>query len=230
MTRIHVIYPDPLAPFGRFAQALPAAGAEVVAHHVHAGEPLPAVDVPGVVVLGGRQNVFADAEFGFMPAVRAYVADLVEAGTPVLGVCLGSQLLGTVGGEVTVSAPAGPEFGYTLVHATPAGLADPVIGAMFAAVGSDAMWQPEWHSDAVTMLPPDATLLATSSKYVQAFRMGAAVGVQFHPEATPADIQQWVALTGEGDAAEFAARALEVDPAVDVACHELCRAWVASIG
>lgn len=229
MPRIHVVYPDPLAPFGRFAEWLPAAGAEVVTHHIHAGEHLPPVDVPGVVILGGRQNVYSDEEFAFMPDLRRHVAALVAAQTPVLGVCLGSQLIGSVGGEVTVAAPAGPEFGYALVKATPAGLLDPVMGPVFAAVGGTSMWQPEWHSDAVTALPPEAVLLATSDKYVQAFRVGAALGVQFHPEVTPEDIQKWVVLTGHGDAAALAAKSAEVDAAVDAACRELCRAWVATI-
>lgn len=229
MPRIHVVHPDPIAPFGRLAEALPAAGADVVAHHIHAGEPLPPVDVPGVVLLGGRQNVYADAEHPNMAALRDFTAQLVAAGTPVLGICLGSQLLGTVGGEVTVSAPAGPELGYALVTATAAGLADPVLGPAFAAAGGAQMWQPEWHSDAVTKLPPGAVLLATSDKYVQAFRLGSAVAVQFHPEATPDDVQRWVELTGMGDAEAFAARAVQVDAAVEAACTAMCRAWLAGI-
>ena len=140
------------------------------------GEDVPdVVGLDALVVLGGKAS--ASATDGTVPAERALLADAVRADLPVLGVCLGAQLLAAAaGGEVR----RGPqqEVGLDHVHLTPDGQADPVLGPAALRL---AVFQ--WHGDTWT-LPAGAVRLATTDLYPeQAFRLGrSAYGLQFHVE------------------------------------------------
>src|SRR6478735_3049381 len=90
--------------------------------HVHtakplAGQPLPGHDeVAGAVVMGGPMNVDEVERFPALAAEREWLAAAVERGMPVLGICLGAQLLArALGAEVR--AGEGPEIGFALVEA-----------------------------------------------------------------------------------------------------------------
>jgi len=111
--------------------------------------------------------------------------DAVERGQPLMGVCLGGQLLARVAGA-HVGPAARPEIGWFEIELTPEGASDPVVGALperFEAF--------EWHSYAFDV-PPDGVLLAKSPSCAQAFRVGeAAWGVQFHPEVTHEMLEAW---------------------------------------
>lgn len=232
MTTVHVILSDAEVPLARFGPWLAQPGVEIVRHDLAAGEELPPVDADGVVIMGGRQNAYADDHSPFLPGLRGYITDCVSAGTPVLGVCLGAQLIAAAtGGYVTVGDPRGGEHGYVRVRATPAGEADPVLGPALAAgaAGADEAWVPEMHGDAVTELPPTAELLATSDTYVQAFRVGSALGVQFHPEASPDLLTHWASITG-GDPDAIAAASAVADPQSAAIGAALVTTWVASLG
>lgn len=154
------------------------------------GEALPEVaDLSGLVVLGGNQNAYD-------PTLAA-VADLLRAATearvPTLGICLGAQLLATShGGRVEVNAPAGPERGIIEIRTRPGADADPILGAAVEALGRE-FCAVSMHSDAVTELPAGATWLAASRQYpYQAFRVGSALGVQFHPEVDADMYGSWL--------------------------------------
>lgn len=168
-----------------------------------ASDPLPEVEaLEGLVVLGGRQNAYDPA----LKPVGDLLKEATAAGLPTLGVCLGAQLLATShGGRVEVSAPAGPERGIIDIRTRPGAEADPVIGGVVDALGR-AFPAVSMHNDAVTELPKQATWLASSKQYpYQAFRVGSALGVQFHPEMDPQTYGQW--MTRETDLTEPAAQA-----------------------
>ncbi len=150
-----------------------------------AGEPLPAHgEVDGVVAMGGSMNV---DDLGRHPALaeeREWLAEAVRLRIPVLGICLGAQLLArALGAEVKPGRSA--EIGFATVMIRDPN--DPIIGAL----------APEttvfhWHRD-VFELPVGARSLASSAKTEhQAFRYGNAWGVLFHPEADAALIQDWL--------------------------------------
>jgi GMP synthase-like glutamine amidotransferase len=111
----------------------------------------------------------------------------VGRGQPLLGVCLGGQLLARAAGA-HVGPAARPEIGWFEVELTPEGEADPVLGALpgrFEAF--------EWHSYAFEV-PPGGVLLARNPVCAQAFRVGeAAWAVQFHPEVTREMLEAWKA-------------------------------------
>jgi GMP synthase (glutamine-hydrolysing) len=230
VTTVHVVFNDSEVPLERFGPWLAQPGVEVVRHDLAAGEELPPVDADGVVIMGGRQNAYADDHSPFLPGLRRYITECVTVGTPVLGVCLGAQLIAAAtGGRVTVADPGGGEHGYVQVRATPAGEADPVLGpALAAAERGEAVWVPVMHGDAVTELPPEAELLASSDTYVQAFRVGSALGVQFHPEASPELLTHWATITG-GDPGAIAAASSIADPQSAAVGAALVTTWVASL-
>ena len=140
-------------------------------------------------------------------------------GVPTLGICLGAQLLAVArGGRLQVAAPPGREAGVIDVQWRPEAVGDPVLdGLQDLDLADDrrSTPQPSMHADAVVDLPRGATWLASSATYpYQAFRVGSAWGVQFHPEAGPELLAAWAATHDDVDVdavrAEYARRAEDV--------------------
>jgi GMP synthase (glutamine-hydrolysing) len=159
-----------------------------------AGQALPAHDeVAGAVVMGGPMNVDEVERFPALAAEREWLAEAVERGMPVLGICLGAQLLArALGAEVRPGE--GPEIGFAPVEVSDP--ADPVLGGL--APSTEVL---HWHGD-VFDLPDGARPLASSDRTEhQAFRAGNAWGVLFHPEADFALVEAWLAVPGMIDAA-----------------------------
>jgi GMP synthase-like glutamine amidotransferase len=127
----------------------------------------------------------------WLPGTRRLLRMAVDAGLPTLGVCLGSQLLALACEGTVERGAAGPEYGGCEVRILPEAAADPLLGPLSVAPGG-LVSVVQWHSDAVTALPPGAVLLADSPDYTQAFRVGAcAWGVQFHIETTTEMVARW---------------------------------------
>jgi len=221
-------YPD--TPLGLVGEALKDAeiGTRIVA--AHAGETVPgsAGDWSGLVVLGGEQNALDDAGFPFLPDVCTLIRAFHDAGKPVLGICLGAQLIvRAFGGRNILGQPV--EFGWHQVAPTEEGSSDPVLKEL----GSGAKVF-HWHTDTFE-LPADAIHLATSKQtHHQAFRLGATTySIQFHFEASQAVVRDW--------SEKFAASVEQYDPdwpnRLDAECARngpeadrtglnLARAWV----
>jgi GMP synthase-like glutamine amidotransferase len=136
----------------------------------------------GLIVMGGPQSANDPA----MSAELHFVQQAIDAKTPVLGICLGAQLIAKALGA-HVYRNREKEIGWAPVHFHPAAEEDPVFGGL----PSPAMFF-HWHSEAFT-LPPGADSLAYSDKCrQQAFRYREAVyGIQFHPEITAEMILDW---------------------------------------
>jgi GMP synthase (glutamine-hydrolysing) len=143
-------------------------------------------EVSGVVVLGGEMNVDEVDRHPFLKTVRDLTGEAIERDMPVLGVCLGAQVMArALGAEVTRSPIK--EIGFVRVHATVHGMDDPVLGPF----APDAhVFQ--FHED-VCELPAGADLLFRGdTTAVQAFRFGErAYGVQFHLEVTMTEVTTW---------------------------------------
>ncbi len=150
----------------------------------------PVSELGGVVVMGGPQDADDDERHPGLALERRTLAAAVSADVPVLGVCLGMQLLALALGA-RLHRRHGVEIGFAPVELTGDGVADPVLGALASVSRAPVVLH--WHSDAVE-LPAGATLLgSTSSTPVQAFRTGSALGTQFHPEADRALLAGWLA-------------------------------------
>lgn len=173
---------------GVFAEAVAAAGHELDLWHV-AETDVPPAD-PGaydaVMTFGGAMHPDQGADHPWLEPEVSLLAELVHREVPVLGVCLGSQLLAcATGGEVRRARE--PEIGWNRVEVNPAGSADPVLAPL--APGFEAFG---WHSyEAVPAA--EAEVLATSAVCPQAYRVGpSAWGIQFHAEVSAADALGWI--------------------------------------
>jgi GMP synthase (glutamine-hydrolysing) len=162
------------------------AGHELLEWHPADGAEHP-TDADAIAVFGGAMNV---ADAGELPWLRTEIEllrDALDAGVPLLGICLGSQLLAAAAGA-EVRRAARPEIGWFAVERTGAGAADPVLGAL-----PERFTAYQWHSWTFA-LPEGAVELARSPVCPQAYVLGGhAWGVQFHPEVTPGILEAWIA-------------------------------------
>jgi GMP synthase (glutamine-hydrolysing) len=162
-------------------------GLEVHTAKPLAGQALPGHDeVAGAVVMGGPMNVDDVERHPALASEREWLAEAVRRELPVLGICLGAQLLArALGAEVR--AGQAPELGFAPVEVLDPN--DPVLGAL-----APRTMVLHWHGD-VFDLPDGARHLARSDRTeVQAFRKGNAWGVLFHPEADLALLEAWLAV------------------------------------
>jgi GMP synthase (glutamine-hydrolysing) len=183
---------------GTAAEVFAASGIDVRYADLWRGARLPDPgEVAGVVVLGGVMNVDQTTDYPFLLPERDFLQAAVAADVPLLGICLGGQLLAR-----TLGAPVGAadvrETGFYPLHPTDGASGDPLF-ACFR--DGDRMFQ--WHEDAFE-LPAGASLLLSGEGVPnQAFRTGErAWGVQFHPEVTPELLDAWLDATPEEELAE----------------------------
>ena len=145
-------------------------------------------DFDAVVAMGGPMSVNDEAELPWLADEKRFVAEVVRDGTPFWGVCLGVQLLAASLGARVYAGPE-PEVGLLPVELTAEGRNDPV----FAELPEGAVTL-QWHGDTFD-LPDGAVRLAGSPAYAnQAFRVGAAYGVQFHLEVTAEMARDWAGV------------------------------------
>ena len=193
------------------------------------GQPLPQmVDADALVVFGGEQAATDDHSHPYLPDLARLMADYTALDRPVLGICLGSQLLARAyGGENHLGTA--PEFGWVDVSLTEAGRADPVLSQV-----PETFPIFQWHSDTFT-LPPDAVHLAQSPvARHQAFRIGRATyGTQFHFEASTAVVDSWckafpasVEKMAPGWLEKYSDHRGARAAMADAAGLEIARAWV----
>jgi GMP synthase (glutamine-hydrolysing) len=180
---------------GVFADAIREAGHELVERVVPA-DGLPAHGADAAIVLGGAMHPDEEETHGWLRAEVEWIADALARGTPLLGVCLGSQLIARAGGARVYRA-AEPEVGWLPVDV--AGNGDPLAAALPRRF--DAFQFHEYTHD----LPDGAVELARSAVCTQAYRLGSAWGVQFHPEVRLEQIESWAAEEPHavGDVAAF---------------------------
>lgn len=174
---------------GLLSSALHECGLSCRVVRTFRGEPVPraAHGAAGVVIMGGPTGVYESDRFPHLKDEIALAADALRRDVPILGICLGSQILAAAAGARVYAGPA-KEIGWFPVTLSAAGRSDPVLG-VFAA---ETVFF-HWHGDTFD-LPEGAVLLASSRLYPhQAFRIGRrAYGVQFHPEITPEMVDLFV--------------------------------------
>jgi GMP synthase (glutamine-hydrolysing) len=223
------IQSDPTDPPGLVGAWLAEVGIDVRVVRAYAGDPVPASvpdDVAGLLALGGAMAAWEDDVAPWLPDTRSLVADAVRRSVPVLGLCLGGQLLAAVtGGRLGVAPTA--EVGVVTVRFTEVAGDDPVFAPVPGATSPSArVPASQWHGDAILELPDGAVLLATNEACpVQAFRFGSSAwGLQFHPEVDGAIVGSWVS-DDDGPLLRSGRTGDDLGREVAEALPELTRTW-----
>lgn len=157
-----------------------------------AGDPLPTdlEAIAGIVSLGAPMGAPDDPPAPWQLDEQRLLSEAVDDDVPVLGVCLGAQLLATaLGGEVAQRERA--EVGFVPLWRTESA-GDSEVAAGWPD-GTPALF---FHQNEVTRLPDDAELVLAGSDGAAAWRRGSALAVQFHPEVTVEQLQSWLREPG----------------------------------
>ncbi|MEE9201124.1 MAG: gamma-glutamyl-gamma-aminobutyrate hydrolase family protein [Candidatus Brocadiales bacterium] len=170
-------------------------------------------DYSAVITLGGPMGVYDDTEvYPFLAWEDAFLSRAIREDVPVLGICLGAQLIAKAAGARVTKAPE-KEIGWSGVTLTDEGRADPLFKGL-----SPEILVFQWHGDTFDIPEGGRRLAASDVCPNQAFRVGrAAYGLQFHLEVTPPMINQWIdayegelnSLRGIVDAREIARQSEE---------------------
>lgn len=175
---------------GYLAEALSRHGVDMDLVRIDRGEPVPGQldDVAGLIFMGGPMSV--NDPLRWVADELALIRRAAECGLPVLGHCLGGQLIAkALGGRV---APMGyREIGWHPVERLPSPTGEDWLGAL-----PERFDVFHWHGEAIEPPPGAVPLLRSARCEVQAFAMDNLLGLQCHIEMTPIMVREWVELFG----------------------------------
>jgi GMP synthase-like glutamine amidotransferase len=205
MTGVYAFRHVAFEHLGMIAPALESRGLAVHYVDMFEGAPAPAriAEAAGLIFMGGPMS--ANDDLPYLRAELALIEQAAKTGTPVLGVCLGAQLIAKALGA-RVYRNRVKEIGWFPVWWTPAAARDPLFAGLSAP---ETVFH--WHGETFG-LPPAAEWLARSEACShQAFRVAANIyGLQFHLEVTPAMIADWV--TQDQNSHDVRELAAPIDP------------------
>lgn len=186
---IHALYHAPTETLGLIKTCLDKRGKGVAEHHLYEGSRVPPFthEFEALIVMGGPMNVNETHRYSFLDTEVELIKQATLAGRPVLGICLGAQLIAkALGARVFPNSVR--EVGWHPIELLPAAHSD----RLFSEV-PQTLNVLHWHGDTFD-LPPGAVHLARSNRCVhQAFRWGPLTwGLQFHLEVNPQMIDAWV--------------------------------------
>lgn len=233
-----VIQNNPQTPAALVGDHLVAAGAALEVNLPHNGDALPASPdgYDAAIILGGPQHAGDDANFPAFPPMLDLLRGFHEQSKPLLGLCLGSQLLARAFGE-TVRRSHEFEVGYPTIEITEDGQKDTLLAGL-----APRQRILQWHEDTFDMPKGAVQLMSGSTIRNQAFRLGRTTyAFQCHFEVSSELAQQWFGQWGhtivrryeepvgrqvlaraQGEIAEHGARAAEF-------CRVVTQRWAALV-
>jgi GMP synthase (glutamine-hydrolysing) len=182
-----------------------------------------------LVILGGPIGAYEKDAYPFLEAETNFIARRLAARKPILGLCLGAQLMANAAGARVYPGPA-KEIGWSRLDLTEAGKASPLRHLDGPVL--------HWHGDTFD-LPPGATHLAsTPLTRHQAYAIGDfALGLQFHPEVTAGGLEAWyvghaceIAATPGVSVAALRAAARSHAPALEQSARSCLEEWLRGCG
>lgn len=184
--KLTILRNDAAVPPGHLARVAQARGIAIEFVALDAGASLPALaDVDALAVLGGEMGAYDTDVYPYLADEKRYLKEAVEANIPVLGLCLGCQLLAdALGGRAYLAEV--PEVDFAPLRCV---VDDPVVDVLGTGP-SVTMHRDVWDA------PAAATILAVSDRYDHAFRLGTALAVQAHPEVTHGVLAHWITSPG----------------------------------
>lgn len=218
-----------IEPPALIGETIRQAGHELDTIRPNDGQPVPdtLAGHDGLIVMGGPMS--ANDALPWINREIALLAHAIQHDAPVLGVCLGAQLLARAAGASIIPSPV-RELGWYPLQPAPAAKGDP----LFDALPQGGLEVFQWHGETFT-LPPNAAWLAAGAHVPnQAFRLGRRLyGLQFHVEVDESIIRAWVDA-GESERAHLGtdgvARMLAGTPErlapMHAFCRDLTRAWL----
>jgi len=210
LKKILIVQQVPHEGPGIIAPVIRDHGLEPVFARAWLGEAAPYA-VPGgcgrfraIIVLGGPMGVYEEQAHPFIRDELRLIRGALSLGTPVLGICLGAQLLARAAGAAVYPGPS-KEIGWYTVRLARAAAADTLLAGL-----PPDLTVFQWHGDTFDV-PPRAVNLASSEAFPnQLLRVGRnSYGVQFHLEVTEEMVREWIAV----NAAELASLNGVIDPA-----------------
>ena len=187
MARLFVLHHLDKNFLGGAGDPLREAGLEIEERDLKHGDPLPEPgEADAILSLGGDQSVRDIDKYDYLKAEVEFLREEAERGTPILGVCLGGQLLAhALGG--TVDRLPQRIVDWVAVDKLPDADGDPVIGPL-----PDPVRALHWNEDGFTVPPGAVELLTRAAEGGEAFRWrDSAWGIQFHPEADGEILDGW---------------------------------------
>lgn len=152
----------------------------------------------GLVVMGGPMGVYDGERYNWITPEISLIESALKRRLPLMGVCLGSQMLAAAAGARVYPGERPKEIGWYKIRLSEAGITDPLCRHLAEPSGGGEATVFQWHGDTFD-LPPGAELLAGSQLFpCQAFRIGNnAYGFQFHFEVGAEAVSQWLDLWPE---------------------------------
>ena len=233
MAKIYVLQHHPVESLGTIADALEGAALAWQYVRVYDGQPVPAgmKGAGGLIVMGGPMGVYQTDRHPWLRDEMRLIEDAMKSDLPVLGVCLGAQILAAALGAKVDRNPNGREIGWHPIKLDDSAKDDRLMRDL-----PETMTPFHWHGD-IFDLPPGAVSLASSEKTpCQAFRHGdKAYGFQFHFEVTREGISAMAdafakELNRENIAADrMIAQAAEFMPSLEKISDTVFSRWASPI-
>ncbi|MGV8969150.1 MAG: type 1 glutamine amidotransferase [Microbacteriaceae bacterium] len=210
MARVLVVEHEANASIGLVGERIALAHVEMDMVGPDTGREVPASahGFDGVIVLGGTPGPNDDDDAAWLPRVRALIADCLEREVPLLGICLGAEMLAVVAGGSVGGVRNGAEIGLCDLSLTDAAAGDPLFDGLEGELKAL-----QWHTLEIHDLPAGSVPLCSSVRCPnQAFRVGPmAWGTQFHLEALTSTAEEWA----RDDSSDMVAEGLTAEQVIE---------------